>query len=204
MAAPIRLSKEQVGEIFNAARKRVEESSDVPIVNRPMVSLELAVRGIMKKGIKDCGYARNLVGFTSKETIYANSGISHHAAFTEVWNKVLSKARMETFHRCIGTIFGVSLKGIRGQAARNIKFLEAAERGLDQVPVLEITRKNAATIYYEPTCIDWIAENIDPKQATPEKWKQFKTLFQTELLKYTNLRTTRQDFASLLEEEDMF
>jgi hypothetical protein len=180
------------------------ENADVPVSARPMVALELAVRGILKKGVKDCGYARNLVGFTSKETIYANTGMSHHEAFTTAWNKVLAKARMETFHRCIQTIFGVSIKGIRGMGTKAIKFLEAAERSLEQVPVLEISRKNQATEFYEPTPTKWIEDNIDPRQATAEKWNQFKQLFQTELLKYTNLRTSRLEFANILEEEDMF
>jgi hypothetical protein len=198
--ATTKLSKEQVTEIFSAAATEVMQENRIPNSAKEIAAIELTCRRMVKKGVKDASYACNLLGMTS-DKMYGRTGKTCKEIFTACWQKTINDVRNRVFHRVIEETFNVSLDGIRGQAAKNARFLLCAERNLEQVPELEIKVDGEMTTY-APTPIEWIAENIGKSYATQENWSKFQKSFTDNLKQYLNLRTGRVAVGDIFDDEE--
>lgn len=190
-----RISAEEAGEIFNKHVKTYEASGRDVNKNREQI-LSTTIRDLLLKGVTDASYMKNLLGFTSQTQNYATTGLTCSKFFDKCYFRVIAYVRKCLFDKSIKEVFNVTLDGIRGQSSRNAKFALAAEQDLDKIPEI-ITTNKSGTFVYSPTPIQWIADNIAENQATPEKWEKFKETYQTNLKKYTTLRTGRVDLESL-------
>ena len=197
-----KLSKEQVTTLFNESLEKCKTETRIPQAMKGIAAVRLTCRKLLRAGVKDAGYACNLLGMNS-DHMFERTGKSCKEVFTAAWNVTLNDARNQCFHRCIHETFGVSLEGIRGQGAKNIRFLIAAERNLDEVPEL-LQKANGESTKYAPTPVQWLKDNIGTEAGTSEKWEQFKTHFQNQLSRFTNLRVGRVDLFEVFEDEESF